>query len=163
MADCKPCSTPTAKDFIATVAKPAAADNAADRASEAVVREYQAIIGGVMFAMICTRPDIAYAITTLAQFASNPLPVHSQALKRVLRYLRGTVHRRITYTGTDAADSQPALIGYSDASWGGGAGCRSVTGYAFMLQAEPSAGRARGRRRSRCLLWRPSTWPRPRR
>ena len=51
-----------------------------------------------MFAMICTRPDIAYAINTLAQFASNPLPVHSQALKRVLRYLRGTIDRRITYT-----------------------------------------------------------------
>jgi hypothetical protein len=133
MSDCKPCSTPTAKDFIATVAKASAADSRADRASEAVIRDYQTVIGGLMFAMICTRPDIAYAINTLAQFASNPLPVHSQALKRVLRYLRGTVDRRVTYTGTDAADSQPELIGYSDASWGGGAGSRSVTGYAFML------------------------------
>ena len=115
------------------MAKAHAADSEADRASDAVIREYQAVIGGLMFAMICTRPDIAYAINTLAQFASNPLPVHSQALKRVLRYLRGTIDRRITYTGTDASDTQPELTGYSDASWGGSAGSRSVTGYAFML------------------------------
>ena len=161
MSDCKPCSTPTAKDFIATVVKPAAAVQSKEADSEvpaaageaptavvaapvaaavvdtvdrqSAIREYQAIIGGVMFAMICTRPDIAYAVNSLAQFASDPSPVHVQALKRVLRYLRGTVHRRITYTGTGAPDSQPRLTGYSDASWGGGAGCRSVTGYAFML------------------------------
>ena len=133
MSDCKPCSTPTAKDFIATVAKQSAADNAAAKASDTDIRDYQAVIGGLMFAMICTRPDIAYAVNSLAQFASNPLPVHIQALKRVLRYLRGSIHRRIIYTGTDAPDAQPELVGYSDASWGGGAGCRSVTGYAFML------------------------------
>jgi hypothetical protein len=125
MSDCKPCSTPTAKDFFATVAKAAATASEVDRASDTIVRDYQAVIGLLMFAMICTRPDVAYAINTLAQFASNPLPVYSQALKRVLRYLRGTVNRRITYTdtdtdtdaGTDAADAQPELLGYSDASW----------------------------------------------
>jgi hypothetical protein len=124
MSDCKPCSTPTAEHFIATVAKASAADSEADKAGDAV-RDYQAIIGGLMFAMICTRPDIAYAINAMAQFASNPLPAHSQALKRVLRNLRGSVDRRIIYTGTDAgpdagtnaADTQPELIGYSDARW----------------------------------------------
>ena len=71
------------------------------KASADVVREYQAVIGGLMFAMICTRPDIAYAVNSLAQFASNPtVPAHARQLKRVLRYLRGTVDRRITYTGS---------------------------------------------------------------
>jgi transposase InsO family protein len=129
MSDCKSVSTPMDRDSKTTLNQPAGQHPATDKA----IRDYQAVIGGVMFAMICTRPDIAFAVTTLAQFASNPSPIHEQAVKRVLRYLRGTIDQRITYTGTGAIDSQPSLVGYTDADWGGGHGCRSVTGYAFML------------------------------
>ena len=129
MSDCKAVSTPMEHSFRAATAK--TLDN--HKATDCETRDYQAIIGGVMFAMICTRPDIAFAVTTLAQFASNPTPIHAQALKRLLRYLRGTIDRRITYTGTGAIDSQPELVGYCDADWGGGSGCRSVTGYTFIL------------------------------
>jgi hypothetical protein len=129
MTDCKSVSTPMDRAF-----KPALAEPSTEhKATIADTREYQAIIGGIMFAMICTRPDIAFAVTTLAQFASNPTPAHTQAAKRVLRYLRGTINRRITYTGAGAIDCQPELTGYSDADWGGGPGHRSITGYAFML------------------------------
>ena len=129
MSECKPISTPMEHGF-----KTAAIQTSADyKATESEIREYQGIIGGLMFAMVCTRPDIAYAVTTLAQFASNPAPVHAQALKRVLRYLRGTIERRITYAGNGDIDSQPRLLGYCDADWGGGHRCRSVTGYVFML------------------------------
>jgi hypothetical protein len=129
MSDCKAVSTPMERDSKTTLVKPPIEYKATD----GEVRDYQAIIGGVMFAMICTRPDIAFAVTTLAQFASNPAPVHFQAVKRVLRYLRGTIDRRVTYSGTGAVASQPELVGYCDADWGGGQGCRSVTGYAFIL------------------------------
>jgi hypothetical protein len=97
------------------------------------IRKYQSMIGSVMFAMICTRPDIAYAVTTLAQFASNPTPAHETALKRVLRYLHGTVHQGITYTGVGQSDSQPELRGYCDSDWGQSEDRRSVTGYVFLL------------------------------
>ena len=129
MSDCKAVSTPMEHGLKAATAKTPENYKATDND----IRDYQAIIGGVMFAMICTRPDIAFAVTTLAQFASNPTPTHAQALKRLLRYLRGTIDRRITYAASGAIDSQPKLVGYCDADWGGGPGCRSVTGYVFIL------------------------------
>ena len=129
MSECKPVSTPMERGFkVATAAPPADYQAAAGD-----IRDYQAIIGGLIFATTCTRPDIAFAVNTLAQFASNPSPVHVQAVKRVLRYLRGTADRRVTYVGAGATDSQPELVGYCDADWGGGRGYCSVTGYAFML------------------------------
>jgi transposase InsO family protein len=103
-------------------------------ATDEAIREYQAIIGGIMFAMLCTRPDIAFAVTTLAQFSSNPSPVHVTALTRLLRYLRGTAQQTITYTGIGDPQSDPTLAGYCDADWGQSADDRrSVTGYVFLL------------------------------
>ena len=129
MSDCKAISTPMERGF-----KAANATSSTDhKATDTEIRDYQAVIGSLMFAMVCTRPDIAYAVTTLAQFASNPTSAHLQAVKRVLRYLRGTADRRITYTGTGVMSSQPELVGYCDADWGGGPGCRSITGYAFLM------------------------------
>lgn len=103
------------------------------RASLQETRNYQSIIGGIMFAMLCTRPDIAFAVTTLSQFASNPLPTHTQALHRVLKYLKGTVDQAITYTGIGPISAAPTLIGYSDADWAQSYDRRSVTGYTFIL------------------------------
>lgn len=102
-------------------------------ASESDTRDYQCMIGGIMFAMLCTRPDISFAVTCLSQFSSNPLPEHIQALKRVLRYLKSTVNVGLNYTGTDTKLTAPALIGYSDADWGQSYDRRSITGYTFLL------------------------------
>jgi hypothetical protein len=130
MADCKPISTPMDRNNHSQLVKSPANYTATLEAT----REYQSIVGGVMFAMLCTRPDIAFAVTTLAQFASNPSPVHVTALRRLLRYLRGTIDQTITYTGIGDAHLQPTLVGYSDADWGQStADRRSVTGYAFLL------------------------------
>jgi hypothetical protein len=129
MSSCNAISTPMERSFKAAAIK--APDDY--KATEHDIREYQAMIGGLLFAAVCTRPDIAFAVTTLAQFASNPTSTHAQAVKRVFRYLRGTVDRRITYTGAGSIDSQAELVGYCDADWGGGPGRRSITGYAFLL------------------------------
>lgn len=103
------------------------------QASDQEIKNYQSMIGGIMYAMLCTRPDISFAVTTLSQFSSNPLPSHVQALKHVLRYLKGTVNMGITYTGTGPTTIPPNLIGYSDADWGQSYDRRSVTGYVFEL------------------------------
>lgn len=65
-----------------------------------------------MYAMTCTRPDIAFAVGKLSRFTSNPGPQHWLAIRRVLRYLKGTINYGITYSG-----EPPILEGYSDASW----------------------------------------------
>ena len=51
---------------------------------------YANLIGLLMYLAIATCPDIAYAINKLAQFTSAPKPKHWTAVKRILRYLKGT-------------------------------------------------------------------------
>ena len=85
-----------------------------------------------MYAMLGTRPDLAFAVASLSQFSSNPGQPHWDAIKHVLRYLRGTADHRLTYgshTGTSLL-----FDGYCDSDWGSSKDDRrSVTGYAFML------------------------------
>ena len=65
-----------------------------------------------MYAMSCTRPDIAFAVGMLSRFTSNPGKLHWDAVQRFMRYLKGTTSLGLFYTG------YPAVIeGYSDASW----------------------------------------------
>ena len=49
------------------------------------IREYQCRVGKLMYAILGTRPDLAYAVSTLGRFSSDPSTKHAGALKRVLR------------------------------------------------------------------------------
>src|SRR5690606_33500548 len=87
---------------------------------------YQQIIVSLMYLVTATRPDLAYTITLLSQFNSDPSQTHYVAAKRVLKYLKGTCDFRLVYPF-----GQPLrLSGYSDASYGN---CfdtrRSFSGY----------------------------------
>lgn len=73
---------------------------------------YRSIIGGLQY-LTHTRPDIAYAVNKLSQFLKCPTTKHWCATKRVLRYLKGTLHHGL-HIGQSANLS---LIGYSDADW----------------------------------------------
>ena len=53
-------------------------------------QEYAQAIGSLMYVMNCTRPDIAYAVSKLSRYTSNPGPDHWKAIVRVLRYLKYT-------------------------------------------------------------------------
>jgi hypothetical protein len=55
---------------------------------------------GALLYMTQTRPDCQYAVSTLAQFSSNPGKAHFEAVKRVLRYLKGTAHFGLTFGRT---------------------------------------------------------------
>lgn len=51
---------------------------------------YASLVGSSIFAMVCTRPDIAYSVGVLSRFMANPGKAHWEAAEWVLRYLRGT-------------------------------------------------------------------------
>jgi len=51
---------------------------------------YASAVGSLMYAMVCTRPDLAYAVSTVSRFMPNPGKQHREAVKWVLRYLRET-------------------------------------------------------------------------
>ena len=99
-------------------------------------KAYQSAIGSLMYAMTATRPDIAFAVSVLSRFSSKPDTTHWKALKRVFRYLNGTLHRGITYGGVDPLDHRDdrVLTGYSDADWGGCEDIRKSTGgYVYLI------------------------------
>ncbi|KAJ9543865.1 LOW QUALITY PROTEIN: hypothetical protein OSB04_023572 [Centaurea solstitialis] len=74
--------------------------------------EYASAIGCMMYAMHCTRHDIAFAVSRLSQFTSNPGTNHWKAVGRVLGYLKRTSDLELTYN-----THLGILEGYTDASW----------------------------------------------
>jgi len=58
---------------------------------------YANAVGSLMYAMVYTRPDLAYVVSTVSQFMSNPEKQHWEAVKWVLRYLRGTARLGLVF------------------------------------------------------------------
>ncbi|KAI0993191.1 hypothetical protein K3495_g14993, partial [Podosphaera aphanis] len=79
------------------------------------VTEYQRGIGKLMYAMVLTRPDIAFVVGRLSQFMKDPAVHHGIALKSLMRYLRSTVKQRLRF-GPGGAYSQQFAV-YTDADW----------------------------------------------
>ncbi|CAI7837911.1 unnamed protein product [Closterium sp. NIES-54] len=95
-------------------------------------RPYAELVGSLMYAMMCTRPDLAYPISVLARFVGTGrhTEVHWKAAKRVLRYLCGTKDHALTLGGP----SPPLLLGFNDSSWADTQpDRRSSQGYNFTL------------------------------
>lgn len=99
------------------------------QASSASIKLYQSVIGSLMYAMLETRPDICYCIAKLSQYASNPNISHFQALKRVLRYIQGTLKYGLIYKNYN--NSPLTLEGFSDANWGGETNKKSTGAYLY--------------------------------
>ena len=78
---------------------------------------YASAVGSLMYAMVCTRPDIAYVVGVLSRYMSKPGKEHWTAIKRVFRYLRGTTDYAICYQGRPRPDRVINVHGFVDADW----------------------------------------------
>ena len=131
MSACNPCATPMEKNLHPEVISGPVSES-----------PYRQAIGCLMFLMVGTRPDLAYAVGKLSQHCEQPLEGHWGAVKRVLRYVRGTqsqgivlgyAHGDVSKTGNEDLSSVN-LVGYSDADWGGCLESRkSTSGFVFKL------------------------------
>jgi hypothetical protein len=84
---------------------------------------------GALLYVTQTRPDCQYAVSTLAQFSSNPGKAHFEAVKRVLRYLKGTAHFGLTF---GRSGGHIDLIGWTDSDWAQDPDSRrSIGGFVF--------------------------------
>ena len=91
--------------------------------------KYAKIIGSVMFLMNYTRPDIAYAVSRLSRYTHNPSSEHWNALRRLLKYLKGTINWSLQFSKFPAV-----LEGYCDANWvSDNDEVSSTSGYVFTL------------------------------
>ena len=62
---------------------------------------YASAVGSLMYAMLCTRPDICYAVGMVNHFQSHPGPDYWTAVKNILKYLRRTRNYMLVYSGGD--------------------------------------------------------------
>jgi hypothetical protein len=99
------------------------------------VKVYQQLVGSLMYVAGGTRPDIAFAVNSCAQFMQNPGDSHMQAAKHILRYLWTTRTEKLTYTRqTEESGLGNRLYGFVDADHAGSTEDRkSVGGYVLMM------------------------------
>ena len=91
---------------------------------------YASVVGSLMYAQTCTRPDISFAVGMLGRYQSNPGLEHWKAAKKVLRYLQGTKNHMLTYRKFDHLE----VIGYTDSDFAGCVDTRKSTfGYVYLL------------------------------
>jgi hypothetical protein len=95
---------------------------------------YVSAVGSLMYEMVCTRPDIAHAVGILSKYMSKPGKEHWTTVKRVFRYLCGTISYGLCYRGRLGLDRVLDIHGFVDAEWVGDLYCRrSTTWYVFNL------------------------------
>jgi hypothetical protein len=122
MQDCKSASTPL-ETGMSTFHKRTEDEESFDE------HVYQQAIGCLTYASTATRPDIAAAVSILSTFMSNPSKEHWIGIKRVLRYIKGTLNYGLKF---QANGNDHELVGYSDANWAGDVDTRrSTSGYVF--------------------------------
>lgn len=121
METSKPVSTPMDKTFL---------DLVTVQSDPIDSVRYRQAIGSLMYLMIGSRPDLAFAIGKLSQHCENPNENHWIAVKRLLRYVKGTTTFGILYDGSNSS----TIKGFSDADW---AGCKltrkSTSGLIFII------------------------------
>ncbi|KAK9932492.1 hypothetical protein M0R45_019728 [Rubus argutus] len=95
-------------------------------------RPYARLVGSLMYAQVCTRPDIAFSVGVLSRYQSNPGNEHWIAGKKVLRYLKRTRDYMLVYKQLE--DTELEVFGYTDSDY---RGCiddlKSTSGYIFVL------------------------------
>ena len=102
--------------------------------------KYQSAIGSLLFLSNRTRPDLSYAVGKTARYSSNPSTTHWSAVKRIMRYLRGTEELGLAYI----RNREERFVGYSDADWAGDLDDRiSTSGYIFQLSGAPISWRSK--------------------
>jgi hypothetical protein len=90
---------------------------------------YASDVGSLMYAQVCTHPDIAFITGLLVRFQTNPGLKHWEAIKKALHYLQGTKHIILTYRKSD----ELKFVGYADVDFAGGNSRKSTSGYIFTL------------------------------
>ena len=90
---------------------------------------YSTSVGRLMYAMVCTRPNIAHVVEVVSRYMNNPGKENWKVVHWILRYLRGTTSHALCFEGSDIV-----LQGYVDANMEGDKHDKRITiGYFFFL------------------------------
>ncbi len=111
-------------------------------ATREYITRYQSAIRCMMYAIVQTRPDLAYTVSVLSRFSTNPSDSYQKVVQHTLRYLKGTRKLGIEYLANKSGRLE--IHGFSDSDHGG---CkdtrRSTTGYVFIMANGPVLQRSK--------------------
>ena len=129
----KPVSTPLAPHFKLSASQCPKTEEEQEYMSKV---PYSNAVGSLMYAMVCTRPDISHAVGTVSRYMHNPGKENWQAVKQILRYIQKTLNVGLIFKKDDMVDQH--VVGYCDSDYAGDLDKRkSTTGYVFTLAKAP--------------------------
>ena len=120
MSDCNPCKTPLDTKLPVELEGECIVDS----------KPYRQLVRCLMYGMLATRPDISMAVNFFSRFLSNATERQWRGLKRVLKYIKGTLHVSLNF---DKTSSNYQLHGFADADWAGDTDRKSTSGFLFCL------------------------------
>lgn len=78
---------------------------------------YASVVGSLMYEMVCTQLDIAHVVGLLRSYMLTPGKEHWTIIKRVLKYLHGTINFIICYQGKPETNRKVEVHGIVDSDW----------------------------------------------
>ena len=124
MVDCKSSNTPVGAHF-----KLSAIEDASEMLNPEEI-PYSSVVGSVMYAIVGSRPDLAYGVGLVSRYMSRPGELHWEAITWLLRYIKGASKVCLTYT----KGKEFAIEGFSDSDYAADLDRRrSLSGYVFRV------------------------------
>ena len=126
MHDAKPVSTPLAAHFRLSSALCPESNDDIEHMSRI---PYSSAVGSLMYAMVCSRPDLSHALSVVSRYMANPGKEYWKAVQWIFRYLRGTSNAHLQF-----GKSRDGLVDFVDSDYAGDLDKRrSLTGYVFTI------------------------------
>nr|GEX09067.1 retrovirus-related Pol polyprotein from transposon TNT 1-94 [Tanacetum cinerariifolium] len=127
MSSCKPVPTPLTPHFkLSSHECPKSEEDKEDMSRVS----YSIVVGSLMYAMVCTRPDLAHVVSVVSRYMHNPGKMHWKAVKCILLYLKGTTNIGLSFEKGCASPN--GVVGYVDSDYAGDLDARkSLSSYMF--------------------------------
>jgi hypothetical protein len=142
LSNCKSVATPFASHFKLSLRQCPVTEDEKEHMSHIL---YSDVVGNLMYTMICTRPDLAHVVSVVSKFMHNPGKEHWNAVKWILRYLKGTSHFGLLFNKNSVKEIgvMGFVEGFIDSDFAGDLDKRrSISGYVFSLCGSAVSWRA---------------------
>jgi hypothetical protein len=129
MQDCKPSTIPISKGEVNALTAGDIGGKKLDTNSHVLYRQ---IVGKLIYAMVGTRPDLAYTLSILKRFAAAPDIYHMALAKRTLAYVKAIINYRLHYK-RESGSATPIFTDYIDSDYANSDDCKSMTRVCFFI------------------------------
>nr|GEU62943.1 retrovirus-related Pol polyprotein from transposon TNT 1-94 [Tanacetum cinerariifolium] len=127
ISSCKPVPTPLAPHF--KLSSHECLKSKEDKEDMSRV-PYLSAVGSLMYVMVCTRTNLAHAVSVVSRYMHNPSKMHWEAVKCILRYLKGTSNIGLSFEKGRASPN--GVVGYVDSDYVGDTDARkSLSSYIY--------------------------------